>query len=305
MVELRQLAHFVAITEQGSLGRAAKTLNLSEPALSKSLRRLEESLQVRLLDRGTRGMTPTSFGDTLLLHARLILGELETTRLELDALRGVKHGIVRVGSRPSFGSTVLPRAIARVQAKRPGVKAVVREGFMPNLVTEVIRGRLDFIVVTEAEDLDPNLTQEALADSPIGLMARADHPLTNKANLSARDLIDSAWILPLETDPIRKQLERLLKENGLGQVNVVAESNSVLFTMSYIRETEAIGFYPRSMIEPGQSGNGLTFLEVPGLAWQRQLNIVRRRRASLSSAAQLLVHALKAESGWSDTAGVE
>lgn len=293
-MELRQLGHFLAIVEHGSLGRAARALNISEPALSKSLRRLEESLQVRLLDRGRRGMAQTQFGESLLHHARLILGEIEITRQEIDELRGVSRGVVRVGARPSFNATVLPRAIARMQVRRSGVQAVVREGFMPNLVTEVIRGGLDFIVVTEAEDLDANLVQEPLAESPIGLMARAAHPLAGEPDLPAADLADAAWILPLKTDPIRRQLDAALKSNGLAEVKVAAESNSVLFTMSYIRETGAIGFLPRSLIAWGRAGDGLTFLDVPDLAWQRRLDIVRRRRASLSPPAQLLIRELRA-----------
>ncbi len=297
-MELRQLGHFLAIVEHGSLGRAALALNITEPALSKSIRRLEDSLQVSLFDRGTRGMTRTPFGDSFLQHARLIVGEIETTRQELDELRGISRGIVRIGARPSFNLTVLPRAVTRMQTSRPGVQAVVREGFMPNLITEVIQGDLDFIVVTEADDLDQSLTQEPLAMSPVGLMAQANDPLLRKGTLAAADLDGAKWILPLPTDPIRRQLEHALGTIGLDPVNVVAESNSVLFTMSYIRETGAVGFLPRATIELGLGWgrDDLAFLDVPELSWQRQLNIIRRRRASLSPPAQLMIRELKAVS---------
>jgi DNA-binding transcriptional LysR family regulator len=292
-MELRQLHHFLAIVEHGSLGRAANALHLTEPALSKSIKRLEDSLQVSLFDRGTRGMSRTPFGDSFLHHARLIVGEIETTRNELDELRGVSRGVVKIGARPSFNATLLPRAIARIQARRPGVQAIVREGFVPTLMTEIIQGSLDFIVVTEVDDLDAELTQEPLAVSPVGLAVQAGHPLTQKSNLSPRDLAGAKWLLPLPSDPIRRQLDAALARNGLQRINVVAESNSVLFTVAYIRETGGIGFLPRAILEQGRRTGDLDILDVPQLAWQRQLNIVRRKRASLSPPARLLLQELR------------
>ena len=293
-MNIQHLERFMCIVRFGSLGRAARALNVTEPALSKSLRQLEESLQVQLLERGARGMTPTLYGESLLRHGRLILGEVETTRREIDELRGASRGTVRVGCRPSFGSTLLPRAIARLQERRPGVTAMVREGFTPNLVTEVIQGNLDFAVVTEATELDPALQQAAIADSPIAVMAGARHPLARKARLSVRDLANAKWILPLKSDPVRAPLDEALKRNGLDPVDVTAESNCVVFTMSYVRQTKVIGFFPRAMIDYGGLSAGLTFLDLPELTWNRQFNIVQRRGTQISPAAQLLVRELRA-----------
>lgn len=292
-MELRHLAHFLAVLEHGSLGRAAKAMHISEPALSKSIRRLEEDLEVKLLDRGTKGMTPTLFGEALTPRARLIVGEIETARREMEELRGVGRGIVRVGVRPSFGATILPRAVARIQRDRTNVHAVVREGFNPTLVTELIRGELDFIVVTEIEDLDPILEQEPLLESTVVLLARRGHPLAGKPDLRPADLAGARWIMPLKGDPIRRQLETLLSRTGIAGLDVTAESNSVGAIMAYIRESDAIGFYPRVMIEGEPAAHGLVVLEIPELVWHRTLNVVRRRRVSLPPAARLLVGELK------------
>lgn len=292
-MELRHLSHFLAIVTHGSLGRAAKAMHISEPALSKSIRRLEDDLQVKLLDRGTRGMTPTLFGEALLPRARLVVGEIETAKREMEELRGAGRGIVRVGVRPSFGSTILPRAIARIQAKRSNLQAVIREGFMPTLVSELVQGQLDFIVVSEIEDLDPILTQERLLQSAVGILARAEHKLARKTRLKAADLAGADWIMPLKGDPIRLQLENLLRANAVDPVRVAAESNSVTAIMSYVRETDAIGFFPKMMLDGAETARGLTFLDVPGIVWLRSLNIVRRRRVSLPPAAQLLIGELK------------
>lgn len=288
-MQFRQLAHFLAVVDHGSLGRAAKVTHISEPALSKSLRRLEEELNVTLLDRGTKGMTPTLFGEALLPRARLIIGEIETCFREMEELRGVRRGVVRVGARPSFGSTILPQAIARIQRRQPNLQAVIREGFMPTLISEVIRGQLDFIVVTEIDDLDPVLVQELLFKTKVALLVRADHPLTRNPDPRPADIRDASWVMPLTGDPIRSRLEGLLTENGIDSVNVVAESNSLMTTMSYVRASDAIAFFPKLMIESPEQMKGLALVEIPGIVWQRRLNIVRRRRTSLPPAARLLI----------------
>jgi DNA-binding transcriptional LysR family regulator len=102
-------------------------------------------------------------------------------------------------------------------------------------------------------------------------------------------------MLPLKTDPLRPRLELMLEDNGLADINVVAETNSVAFVMSYARESDAIGFFPRAMVEYGGGDSGLCFLDLPALSWQRQFNIVRRQGTSLSPAAQLLIRELRAE----------
>ena len=292
-MELRQLAHFASVVEHGSLGQAAKVLNISEPALSKSLRRLEESLGVPLLDRNSRGMTPTLFGRSFLPHALVILGEVEVSQKVLEELQGVSRGTIRIGTRPTFGSTVLPEAIARLQHRRPKVRVVIREGVTANLIAEVLRGSLDFIVATKVEDIQPSLIQELLTVNQVGIVVREGHPLASKKDLSPNDLADARWVLPLRTDPARRQLESILRRNGLASINVVAETNSVVFTTSYIRQTDAIGYFPRAILRHQATGGGLNVLELPRLEWRQEVNIIRLRHASLAPAAKMLIQEVR------------
>lgn len=295
-MELRYLRHFLAVYELGSLGRAANFLHISEPALSKSIRRLEDLLQVRLLDRGPRGMTPTLFGDSLAEHARLIRSEVDHAIGELDELRGVSKGVIRIGARPSIGAIILPRAIARLQAERPGVKAIVREGLMANMIYEVIDGNLDFIVVTMSEEVpDPNLIQEPLADSPAQIVVKSDHPLTTLKEVKPSALRDYPWVLPGKSDPVRLQIDKLIEQNNIGAIDVLAETDSLFFTMSYLRETEAVSYIPEWMVMSEVGKSDFKILEVKGMKWQRKIGILRRRRFSQSPAARLLIQELHKE----------
>ena len=293
-MEIRQLEHFLAVIEQGTLGRAAKALNISEPGLSKSIRKLEDNLQIRLLDRGTRGMTPTLFGKSLATHARLIRNEVDHALSELSELQGLSKGIVKIGARPSFGTVILPRAIAQLHEKRPGIRAIIREGMMSNMIIEALHGDLDFIVVTLAEQApDEELIQETLIDSPVSIIARSGHPLSGKGPISPKALLELPWVLPLGSNPVRQRLGEMLAQSGVEDINVVVETDSVQFSLEYLRETNAVGFFPEPMILRSRNKNDFTILDVKELRWQRELGIIRRKRSSLTPAARLLMQELK------------
>lgn len=293
-MELRHLNHFLAVLESGSLGRAAKTLGISEPALSKSIRRLEELLQVRLLDRGPRGMTPTVFGESLAVHARLVQSEIGRALGVLGELKGTSRGVVRIGARPSFGAVVLPQAIARLRREHPGVRVHVREGRPENLIREVMYGDLDLAVVTMSESpLDETLVQEALSDSPVTVVTRSGHPLQSGMPVPLAALRDYPWAVTPRPHSARQRFEQLVAELDLGPLDIAAESDSVLFLMAYLRETDALSFFPRAMIGAAGDDRSLKALAVEGMEWRRRLAIVRRRRAGLAPAARLLLDILR------------
>lgn len=291
-MELRQLRHFAAIAQHGSLGRAAAVIGISEPALSKSLGKLEAGLGAKLFDRGSKGVSLTLYGQSLLSRAEAILGEIDTIRREVQELGEGHHGTVRVGMRPSFGTTYLPLAVARVMKSRRNFKAILREGFMPTLLSELLQGKLDFVVATELEEPHPSLVQEYFTDSPVRLLARADNPLAARKRISPDALRHHDWIMPMATDPIRQHMNNLLKQNGVGPVPIIMETNSVAAMKNFVREMDCLTFFPVHSYSPTQDAD-LAFLNVPELLWNRRLDIVRRRLSPLSPAASVLVDEIK------------
>ena len=114
--DIRQLNAFLAVVQHGSLGRAAQRLNITQPALSRTIRRLEEQIGAPLFERYATGMMLTNFGQALLPHATLLQREAEQAAEEINALRGLSRGTIRVGAVASAVSLVLPVAIGRVLA---------------------------------------------------------------------------------------------------------------------------------------------------------------------------------------------
>jgi DNA-binding transcriptional LysR family regulator len=293
-MKLRQLHHFLAVVEMGSLRRAAQELGISEPALSKSLQHLEEALQVPLLDRGPRGMTPTVYGESLVAHARVVRNELEQAVSDLAEMRGLARGIVRIGTGPTSAMVELPRAVARFTTLYPEIRTIIREGLLTDLVPGILQGDLDFAVVAiTGEPIDADLTQEALVESGLGIIARAGHPLAAGRALSPKVLENAAWMLPPRQDPVRVSFETLWARHDLQPIAPITETSSILFVLSYLRETDAVAFLPNSVVEFGRSEPQFAMLDIAGFNLKRQLGIVRRSRATLSPAARILVRELQ------------
>jgi DNA-binding transcriptional LysR family regulator len=296
-IKLRQLHHFLAVIELGSLRRAAKELGISEPALSKSLQQLEEVLGVPLLDRGPRGMKPTVYGESLIAHARVVRNELEQAVVDLGEMQGLARGLIRVGTGPTSAMVELPRALARFRALYPEIRTIVREGLLSDLMPAIVQGELDFAVVAiTGEPIDADLVQETLVENGLGIIARADHPLAGKHGLAPADLADLPWLLPPSSDLTRVAFDTIWERTGLKPLTPLAETASVLFSLSCVRESDAVAFLPSSVIELDGGRRDFVQLDVRGFNLQRQLGIVRRGRTTLPPAARILIRELQAVS---------
>ena len=116
--DLRQLRAFTTIVSAGSLGRAAEVLHVTQPALSRIIKRLEDEVGAPLFERHSKGMQLTVIGQALLPHATLLQHEADYAREEIDAMRGLAKGTIRVGAVGSIASYVLPLAVGTVEIGR-------------------------------------------------------------------------------------------------------------------------------------------------------------------------------------------
>lgn len=144
----RLFQYFLAVYECRSLGKASQRLGISQPALSKSLRHLEQSLAVPLFTRHTWGVAPTVYAHAFLPYVRAMGVQFAAAREELKALAEAQIGVVRVGSNLGGSASLLPRALLRLFRERPGMQVFVEEGLYHPLVMGVRDGSLDLAVTT-------------------------------------------------------------------------------------------------------------------------------------------------------------
>ncbi len=180
-MEMQQLRYFLAAVKHGNIGRAAKELNITQPALSRSIKNLESDLGAQLLERGPKGVQPTVFGNSLREHALVITSEAERAADEVRALQGLGQGQVTVGISANFSSYIIPDAIAQLLEKNPAVNVVVHTGLFDEILTALRRAETDLVFTLSPPESDEvDLVFEPLLILKSRLYARADHPLAKK-----------------------------------------------------------------------------------------------------------------------------
>src|ERR1700730_12748465 len=125
---LAQIRSFVAIAKLGSFTRAARAVNLSQPALTVQIRQLESALNVKILDRNTRSVRLTRVGEELLSVFDRLLNEFDTVVTGAKDLATKRLGVVRLACLPSFAATVLPKAIVAFRVRHPGIQFLLKDG---------------------------------------------------------------------------------------------------------------------------------------------------------------------------------
>lgn len=198
------LRDFIAVADSGSLRAAARSLRLSQGAISKNLVALERELGVPLLVRSPHGVEPTEYGKLLLRRARLATQELRRAQEEIAALAGHSQGRVRVGLSSTAEALLAAPAIARYRAAYPDSMVDIRGGTAATLVGLLREGKVDFAVTPVADaNLGADLQAERLFSVDFVVVLRRGHPLANASSL--QELAECEWVhgaRPGELDPM-------------------------------------------------------------------------------------------------------
>ena len=293
-MQLQQMRHVVAVIEQRSLAAAAKTLGISQPALSKSLRRLETYLGVKLFERTPRGMLGTEFGREFAQHARAIALEVNETERAVGAIRDGREGRIAIGSAPSVIASVLPVATARLIKSRNALKITVVGGLHDRLFEWLRAGEIDVVISNLVDQPDnSDLVQETLFIDTVVVACRPGHPLLEKPNASRKTLEQFRWILPASAIVTRQHLEIALKSHGLAVPNLAIETNSLAFMRAMILETDFLGYLPSVTMAPGRECAGAIPAGIDWLDWHRPVGLTLRAKGVLSPACRRLIAELR------------
>jgi len=293
-MEIRQLRHFLAILEQGSVSRAATAMGLSHQALSKSLGALESELKVKLFERGPRGMHPSPFGAALAKHAALINTETRHAALEIEVLKGGHSGTVNIGAGMSSVSDIVPRTINQLLKRHQGLSVRVLTGTFDELKKPLINGDIDLFVGTVLDqELEPNLLKTALFTDEDCVVARAEHPLVGKRKVRLKDLNEYKWIFSAGALLSRQALLNLFQESDLDPPQVAVESDSLEVTRATLATSDFLTLLPRSAFALHERAKLLSVVNFREGRWQRSVSICTRRRGSFAPATRLFMEELR------------
>jgi LysR family transcriptional regulator, regulator of abg operon len=194
-MRLTQIRDFLAIVDAGSIRAAARGLRISQPALTKSVRQLEQELGAVLVTRSVRGAVPTEIGRAFLAHARAVSADLRRAREEIAQLNGAREGSLAIGSAPGPALGLLPEALERLRRRWPLAALRVVDVSPPEVLPALREGALDLALSVRMGPLaeipgychcEPLYMNEAV------IVARRGHPLAGARGLEA--LAEGEWI---------------------------------------------------------------------------------------------------------------
>lgn len=295
-VELRQLRHFLAVIDGGSLGDAARRLHVSQPSLTKSIQSLERAVGGALFERSIQGMKPTALGRGLETRARVIAGEVSRAKREIGELLNAQRGKVVIGSGPSFAHGVLPRALARFYTTHPGIQVTVIDGLTRDVLPLVKTGEIDYAFFSPPDSLvEDELEHEVLLpDQKVSVVTTAQNPLATRRRVSAKEIWAQPWTLPTPPDYVRTELDARFQELGLPPVQPVIEHNSVFTAKSVLREGNFVAIFIDMLIEDELKRKDLRVVRVPELTWKVHHSAIYRRGIPLPAAAEKLLEVVRA-----------
>ncbi|KAF0095534.1 MAG: putative LysR family transcriptional regulator [Puniceicoccaceae bacterium 5H] len=256
-MELRHLRYFVGVAAHGSFNRAAQILHLTQPALSRQVRDLEDELSVPLFVRGKNAVKLTDAGERFYDEAREVLARAE---LAVQRVRDeTRCEVLRVGYSPSATAGILPRALQRFQTENPKVQIELADVSPPEMIRMAVEGRLDLVIA-----LEPSVTTTVgfqwteLHRVTHVLVMRADHPLAKLKRIAPRRLreVPLVGLARANFPDYVPHVRRILKPFGFEPRFVALEMDGVSTLFASLEAYHAaailadgvIEFMPRSLV---------------------------------------------------------
>lgn len=292
-MDLRDLNYFEVIAELGHLGRAAERLNRSQPALSKSIQRLEESLGTRLFDREGRRIKLTAVGELLLSRSRQLQQNVADTQREVRDFASGAIGNIRLGCASSMAEHLLPQLAGALLERAPLITLKLSIGQDDMLRDSLRNGRLDAII--SPLRTDDTFTSYPILDDQAVVVANAQHPVFQRQQLKLADLCQYRWVLPGPGVNSRNWIDNVFTSAQLPPPQIQIETNSVSMLPRLIARTQLLSFMPREMLEQGQGWAALREVALAQTTMARTLAVSVRAGAYLPPATVAMLDMLRSD----------
>lgn len=300
--DLSGLHRFLAVVDAGSLNKAAETLHISQPALTKSIQVLEQQLGVELFVRGARGVSLTSYGRAVHFRGRLIEAEVARLQDEVLALRDLTFGKVRIGAPPGpgFHTSTLPAATLRLIGAGRKLSVHISMGTREQLLPVLRQGALDFIVaVMEEGESSSDLVQVPLFEDRNAIMVHPNHPLLSQKAPGIEELATYPWFVMSESVALERSLRESAYAQGIALTQSIVHSDSSQFVKSAVVASSGIGLLRYQVTRKDSMQVRLVELQLePGFATsqgmgRQRMGLIHRREAELSAASMQFMHEIQ------------
>jgi DNA-binding transcriptional LysR family regulator len=289
-MELHQLRGFLTVARLGSFTRAAEELYLTQPALSLQIKALEESLGESVFERKGRTLLLTPAGRLLLERAEQILGLIEQTNEEINALKGLEQGHLSIGTNDSNCLYILPDLVQQFRQQFPNVELSLTNSHSSQVAAWVSNGMVEFGLVT-LPILDPQLETWPLFDREDVLICHPDHPLCEQSTVTPKELVQYPLLLLDKGSVSRITLDQTLAQADLTPKTVM-QVGSIEVIKRYVEIGLGVSIVPRLNAEHEIRAGRLHAIRLDWLPTS-MVGIVQRRKGYLSPAARMFLDMLQ------------
>ncbi len=287
------MSHFLAVAEQGGVSKAARVLNITQPALTRNIRVLEQHLEASLFERHAGGVELTVYGQMLARRARLMMLEFEHARSEIENFKGGRQGHIKIGAIPAWQTIYIPEAISAARKELAGVNfSVVGDASRP-LLAMLREGKLDIACLALEVQVYPDVVMEPLLDMERVVMCSARHPLAKRKSVSASDLLEFSWTQMKNDELTVSRLGGYFSAFDLAPPRIDVECDSNMSMLSILRSTELLGTAPK-VIADHPICDGLVVLPIQGSLWRYKTGIAYRRESSPPKFLQSFISYIRA-----------
>jgi DNA-binding transcriptional LysR family regulator len=216
MLDVKRMKVLREVAAESSFSAAAQKLGYTQSAVSQQVAALERETGTILIERNPRGIRLTDAGEALVRHADGILARLADAEAELEAIAGLRGGRLRLGSFPTAGATLMPKAIAAFSHEHPGVELSLAEADPMESIPRLKAGELDLVLVDDTSGVldQDEVDFEHILDDPLHIALPRDHPLVDRQRLRFEDLAEDPWIQPTQACACSRHAEEACAKAG-------------------------------------------------------------------------------------------
>lgn len=238
----RKVLQFFAIAEAGSIHRAAELLGLSQPALTVSLRNLEQELNVALLERSVKGVTLTPAGRLLHRHVVVLRTASRQAFEDLQGLQTGTSGTLRIGAGVAWSATVLPQVLSDMRRDYPDLSIDLIAGVGDQLSAKFAEGHIDLLLVAGglAGHAFVDARREWLVTLPMKLVVAQDHPLVGQGPVSIPQVLKYDWVGFYDDDSFMQLAALLTARHGKAPPQMAMRANSVAALSTFVQGSDAV-----------------------------------------------------------------
>jgi DNA-binding transcriptional LysR family regulator len=289
-LKLHDLHVFMIAVHTGSMGRAARTLNSTQPNVSRSISELERALGVRLLDRHSQGVEPTEQGRALLNCGLAVFDDLRQGVQTIEHLSDTSAGELRIGTTPFLAASFVSAVVDRLSCRHPGMIFHVSSGYKSALHQALADREVDLLVVRSPGGTeDPLFEFERLFDESYVVVTGAKNPLARRRRVHLNNLADEAWVLPPADSVIGGMISDAFRSGGLSTPRATVVTDCPHMRVSILATGRFVTVFPASSFKFLAKHSELKVLPIDLPAARRPNGIVTLKNRTTGAVAQIFI----------------